>query len=61
MGFWIMILSGLIGLEMLHLGFNKRAQKPLRPVLVGIGIILMAFAIYVATPLGADLILKVAM
>lgn len=43
MGFWIMILSGVIGLEMLHLGFNKRAQKPLRPVLVGVGIILMAF------------------
>ncbi len=56
MGFWIMIISGLLGLILIILGFSRKISKVTRYLLLCVGLIIIVFAILLATPQGAELL-----
>lgn len=56
MGLWIMIITAFIGLELVVYGFRQKDRPAVKWIMVAIGIVLVLFAIWVATPQGSDLI-----
>ncbi|MFD1126393.1 hypothetical protein ACFQ22_13690 [Lentilactobacillus raoultii] len=56
MGFWIMVLSGLIGLTLVRVSFDRHFSNDSRRLWAVLGIILVTFAILLATPWGADML-----
>lgn len=54
MGFWIMIISCLIGLIFIILSRSKKLSKKVKYLLLVCGIVFILFAIFLATPQGAD-------
>lgn len=54
MGFWIMIISCLIGLIFIILSLSKKLSKKTECLLLVCGIIFILFAIFLATPQGAE-------
>lgn len=55
MGFWIMLLSGLIGLGLVIFGVEKELPKGQKFAFWLIGAILLAFAVALALPNGLQL------
>ena len=54
MGLWIMILAALVGIFFLIVSYTTRVGHPAKKVTFILGVILIAFAIYLATPFGAN-------
>ncbi|MCI1659254.1 MAG: hypothetical protein LKI43_05965 [Lactobacillus delbrueckii] len=55
MGFWIMLLSGLIGLALVIYAFKKELPKGQKIAFWVIGAILLVFAVALALPNGLQL------
>lgn len=55
MGFWIMLLSGLIGLGLVILGVEKELPKGQKFAFWVIGAALLVFAVALALPNGLQL------
>ena len=56
MGFWIMTVTFLAGVIFIALGISKTRTIFLKISMVIIGLLLICFAIFLATPFGADLL-----
>lgn len=55
MGFWMMLLSGLIGLGLVIFGVEKDMPKGQKIIFWGIGAALLIFAVALALPNGLQL------
>lgn len=63
MGFWIMILSLVIGIALIVMAFkrdfsNTKNVLLLKASLTVLGAILVVFAVFLATPFGAAIIME---
>ena len=63
MGFWIMILSLVIGIALIVMAFkpdfsNTKNVLLLKASLTVLGAILVVFAVFLATPFGAEIIME---
>jgi threonine/homoserine/homoserine lactone efflux protein len=56
MGLWITIITAFIGLELIVYGFRQKDRAAVKWILAAIGLVLILFAIWVATPQGTELI-----
>lgn len=63
MGFWIMALSFVIGIAMIVIAFkrdftNTKKVSLLKASLIVIGAALVVFAVFLGTPFGAEVVMK---
>lgn len=63
MGFWIMILSLVIGIALIAMAFkrdfsNTKKVSLLKASLIVIGAALVVFAVFLGTPFGAEVVMK---
>ena len=59
MGFWVMVLGLAFGAILVYLGFAGRFSKTTKYIAFLVGFLLIAGAIFIATPDGADFIMKI--
>ena len=59
MGFWVMILSLIFGAILIYLSFAGQLSKTTKYIAFLAGFLLLAGAIFIATPDGADFIMKI--
>ena len=59
MGFWVMVLGLAFGAILIYLGFAGRFSKTTKYIAFLAGFLLLAGAIFIATPDGADFIMKI--
>ncbi|WP_294756372.1 hypothetical protein [uncultured Lactobacillus sp.] len=59
MGFWVMILSLIFGAILIYISFAGRFSKTTKYIAFLAGFLLLAGAIFIATPDGADFIMKI--
>lgn len=55
MGFWIMVSSALIGIGLTYYGLKRTRNHDLKWLCTVLGVVLIVFAIIIATPQGAEL------
>lgn len=63
MGFWIMALSFIIGIALIVIAFrrdfsNTKKVSLLKASIKALGAVLVVFAVFIATPFGAEVIMK---
>ena len=59
MGFGVMILSLIFGAMLIYFSFASRFSKTIKYIAFLSGFLLLAGAIFIATPDGADFIMKI--
>ena len=59
MGFWVMILSLIFGAVLIYFSFASRFSKTIKYITFLAGFLLLVGAIFIATPDGADFIMKI--
>ncbi|APR07446.1 hypothetical protein FAM21834_01319 [Lentilactobacillus parabuchneri] len=58
MGFYIMFVLAIFGIFILVYGFKQKERPAVRNIFVGVGVMILIFAILAATPWGADILLN---
>ena len=59
MGFWVMILSLIFGAILIYLSFAGRFSKTTKYIAFVVGFLLIAGAIFLSTPDGAEFVMKI--
>ena len=59
MKFWIMVLGLAIGAILIYLGFAGRFSKTTKYIFFLVGFLLIAGAIFLSTPDGAEFVMKI--
>lgn len=59
MGFWVMILSLVSGAILIYLSFASKFSKLAKRISFVVGFLLIAGAIFLATPSGAAFVMKI--
>lgn len=59
MGFWVMILSLVSGAILIYLSFASQFSKLAKRISFVVGFLLIAGAIFLATPSGAAFVMKI--
>ena len=59
MGFWVMILSLVFGAILIYLSFDSKFSKLAKRISFVVGFLLIAGAIFLATPSGAAFVMKI--
>ena len=59
MGFWVMILSLIFGAVLIYFSFAGRFSKTVKYITFLAGFLLVAGAIFLSTPDGAEFVMKI--
>ncbi len=59
MGFWVMILALISGAVLIYFSFAGQFSKSIKQISLVAGFILIAGAIFLATPSGAAFVMKI--
>ncbi len=59
MGFWVMILSLVFGAILIYLSLDSKFSKLAKRISFIVGFLLIVGAIFIATPTGAEFVMKI--
>ncbi len=59
MGFWVMVLSLIFGAMLIYFSFASRFSKTIKYIAFLAGFLLIAGAVFLSTPDGAEFVMKI--